>query len=94
MPIDQYDDNRHFFLSHFFRNNYESALSKLPFISSGVIINRVEVWITNKRGNFDQARNVLAFMDLAETDPIDNPHWQPVGGKKYLTTRQIHFTMK
>lgn len=21
-------------------------------------------------------------MDLAETDSIDNPHWQPVGGKK------------
>ena len=82
VPIDQYDDNRHFFLSHFFRNNYENALSKLPFISSGVIINRVEVWITNKRGNFDQARNVLAFMDLAETDSIDNPHWQPTGGKK------------
>ena len=41
VPIDQYDDNRHFFLSHFFLNNYESALSKLPFISSGVIINLV-----------------------------------------------------
>ncbi|HPT43105.1 MAG TPA: cell surface protein SprA [Paludibacteraceae bacterium] len=82
VPIDQYDDNRHFFLSHFFRNNYETALSKLPFISSGVIINRVEVWITNKRGNFDQARNVLAFMDLAETDSIDNKHWQPTGSTK------------
>jgi len=73
--IDDYDDNRHFFLGHYFRNNYESAMSKLPFISSGITINRVEVWVTNKRGNYDQARNIVAFMDLAETDSIDNPHW-------------------
>ena len=43
-------------------------MSKLPYIASGITINRVEAWVTNKRGNYDQARNVLAFMDLAETD--------------------------
>ena len=75
--IDNYDENRHYFISHYFRNNYENAMSKLPLISSGVTINRVEVWITNKRGNYDQARNIVAFMDLGETERIDNNHWKP-----------------
>ena len=72
---DNYDDNRHFFLAHYFRDTYENAMSKLPYISSGITINRIEVWVTNKRGNYDQARNIMAFMDLAETDKIDNNHW-------------------
>jgi cell surface protein SprA len=76
IPIDNYDDNRHFFLAHYFRNNYESAMSKLPYISSGITINRMEVWVTNKRGNYDQARNIVAFMDLAERDTIDNNYWK------------------
>lgn len=79
VKIDQYDDNRHFFLSHYFRDNYEQSMSNLPFISSGITINRVEVWITNKRGYFDEARNLLAFMDLAEPKRIDNSYWKSSG---------------
>ena len=75
VDIDKYDDNRHFFLAHYFRNNFESAMSKLPFISSGITLNRVEVWVTNKRGNYDQARNIVAFMDLGERENVDNSHW-------------------
>jgi len=73
--IDSYDDNRHYFLGHYFRDNYENSMSKLPYISSGVNINRIEVWVTNKRGNYDQARNIVAFMDLGETEKIDNIYW-------------------
>jgi len=73
--IDNYDENRHFFLAHYFRDHYETSMSKLPYVSSGITINRVEAWVTNKRGNYDQARNILAFMDLAESDSIDNKHW-------------------
>ena len=80
VKIDQYDDNRHFFLGHVFRDNYEQSMSKLPFISSGITLNRVEVWITNKRGNFNEARNIVAFMDLAEPQVIDNSHWTRNGG--------------
>jgi cell surface protein SprA len=72
---DNYDENRHFFIGHFFRENFESSVSKLPVITSGVTFNRVEVWITNKRANYDQARNIVAFMDLGEADRIDNSHW-------------------
>ena len=73
--IDEYDENRHFFLGHYFRNNFENAMSKLPFVTSGVTITRVEVWVTNKRGNYDQARNIVAFMDLGETQRLDSHHW-------------------
>jgi cell surface protein SprA len=70
--IDKYDENRHFFLGHYFRDNYDYALEKLPYIRSSVTINRVEVWITNKRSSFDQARNVVAFTDLGEHNKIGN----------------------
>jgi len=72
---DNYDENRHYFLAHFFRDGYDKSMSKLPYISSGVIINKIEVWVTNKRGNFDDSRNVIAFMDLAETERIGNSFW-------------------
>jgi len=85
LPIDNYDAYRHFFLAHYFRDTYENSMSKLPYISSGITINRVEVWVTNKRGNYDQARNIVAFMDLAETDKLDNNHWIVTPGQKLPT---------
>ncbi|MFB0909091.1 MAG: hypothetical protein QMB03_12620, partial [Spirosomataceae bacterium] len=33
---DNYDENRHFFLGQYFRNNYEKALRNLPMVLSGV----------------------------------------------------------
>lgn len=77
ITADKYDQNRNFFLSHFFRDNYDQWASHLPVVSSGVNITRIEVWITNKRGNFSEARNLLAFMDLGENRRIANSHWQP-----------------
>ena len=77
--IDQYDDNRHFFLSFFFRDNYDDALSKMPYIASAVTINRIEVWITNKRGNYNQSRNIVAYTDLGEHDRISNEQFYPSG---------------
>jgi len=75
IAIDKYDENRHFFLAHYFRDKYESNMSKLPYISSGITINRIEAWVTNKSGKYDQARNIIAFMDLAETKEIGNKNW-------------------
>lgn len=75
----QYDENRHFFLSHYFYQHYDKALETLPFISSGVTINRIEIWVTNKRGNFESARNIVAFTDLGEPEKIYNPQFTPTG---------------
>lgn len=63
---DEYDANKHFFLSHYFKDTYNRATSNLPVINSGVNITRVEVWITNRTSNFDDARNIIALTDLGE----------------------------
>jgi cell surface protein SprA len=65
---DNYEANRHFFLSQYFRDTYDDALKNLPIVSSGINIERIEVWITNKTSRFEEAsnRNIIAFMDLAE----------------------------
>lgn len=69
-----YEANRHFFLSKYFRDNYESALQGLPVINSGINITKIEVWVTNKSSRFDQARNIVAFVDLGESQKnISNP---------------------
>ncbi|MBQ7698000.1 MAG: cell surface protein SprA [Paludibacteraceae bacterium] len=68
VTADHYDENKHFFLSYYFRDRFETAMSTLPYASSGVTINRIEVWVTNRRGTYDQARNFTAFIDLGEGD--------------------------
>lgn len=72
IAADKYDANRHFFLNQYFRQNYDQYLGRLPLILSGINIKRVEVWVTNKSAKFDDARNVVAFIDLAEADVIYN----------------------
>ena len=83
VPIDSYDENRHFFLGYYFRENYEQSMEALPYIASGVTINRIEVWVTNKRGNYDQARNIVAFADLGEYDAehVLNNQWATKGDR-------------
>lgn len=76
IPVDNYDQNRHFFLAHYFRNNYDKFASKLPFVSSGINITRIEVWITNRNTKFDQSRNFVAFMDLGENKVLANNYWK------------------
>ena len=61
-----YDRNRHYFLGHFFRDNYEKWLKSLPLVTSGININRVEVYILNRTNNSEALRNFAAFTDLAE----------------------------
>lgn len=64
-----YDENRHFFLGHFFRDNYQRWLSGLPQITSGLDIRRVEVYVINRTQNTNALRSVAAFMDLGEANP-------------------------
>lgn len=80
IKADAYDENRHFFLSHFFRDTYDNYSNQAPNVRSGILISRVEVWVTNKRANYDQTRNVVAFSDLAESKRIFNPHFVSKGG--------------
>ncbi len=69
ITADDYDANKHYFLSDYFRDNYNRALSRLPVITSDVTITRIEVWVTNKTTNFQESRNIVAAVDLAEPEP-------------------------
>ncbi len=72
---DDYDQNRHYFLAQYFYQNYDRFASHLPYVGSGINITRCEVWVTNKTNNYNQARNIVAFMDLAESQTMNSSHW-------------------
>ena len=74
-----YDDNRHFFVAQYFRDTYDKACSTLPNITSGVTINRVEIWVTNTTGVTENTRDIVGFVDLAEGTKISNPMWRGAG---------------
>ena len=79
----KYDRNRHYFLGHFFRENYEKWLKSLPIVSSGVNINRVEVYILNRTNNSQALRNFAAFTDLGEGKRILNPSNPIIGSGNF-----------
>jgi cell surface protein SprA len=82
VTVDNYDENMHYFLGHYFPDIYDEAMSKLPYIQSGILIDNLEVWVTNKRSDYDQARNIVAFADLGEYDHISNSSLvRPESGK-------------
>jgi len=64
---DMYDENRHFFLSHYNRDAYEDALLEMPNILSLFKITRMEVWVTNDRNESKDVRNIVALADIGET---------------------------
>lgn len=70
-----YDENRHFFLAHYFHDIYDKACSTLPNITSGITINRIEIWVTNTGGQTTNTRNIIGLVDLAEGIKIANSTW-------------------
>lgn len=80
IKVDEYEENKHFFLSHVFRNAYDGALADLPIITSSINITKLEVWVTNIGAAVTQNRNIVAFTDLGEYNRIQNPMMiQPFG---------------
>ena len=63
LDVSDYEENRHFFLSTFFRDKYNASMKKLPNLTTGVTINRVEVWVTNKTGTNCGGLNHVARSD-------------------------------
>ena len=61
-----YDEDRHFYLAQYFRDQYDQALSNYPYIRSQVQITRLEVWVTNRSQQTLNVRNVVAIQDLGE----------------------------
>ena len=61
-----YEENRHFFLSQFFRNNYDRALTQLPTLATGVNITRVEIWVTNKTGQTSETTSIILWLQAIQ----------------------------
>ena len=77
--VTDYEENRHFFLSRYFRDRYDDGMSRLPNITTGITINRVEIWVTNKSGNTTNSRDIVALTDLGENQTVSNPMWGVTG---------------
>ncbi|MGB3155549.1 MAG: cell surface protein SprA [Chitinophagaceae bacterium] len=67
---DEYDENRHFLVGQYFRNNYNAAMKQLPVVNSRIQILKIEVWVTNRNGATTDTRDVVGFMDLGERNPF------------------------
>ena len=67
---DDYEENRHFLLGQYFKDNYNKVMSNLPAITTPVQILRMEVWVTNKNGATTDAREIVGLMDLGESKPF------------------------
>nr|WP_204344968.1 cell surface protein SprA [Psychroserpens algicola] len=65
-----YDENRHYFLAQYFRDNYDDAMLRYPFINNNIQITRIEVWVTNRSNQTENVRNIVALQDLGEFQTI------------------------
>ena len=79
LDASDYEENRHFFLSQYFRDKYDAAMQKLPNMTTGITINRVEIWTTNKTGSTSNTRNIIALTDLGENSKVSNGMWGLTG---------------
>ncbi len=76
VKADEYDENRHFFLTHYNRNNFEESMEELPLIKSLFDITNIQVWVTDTRNSTENIRDIVAVSDLAETTRFTNPAQQ------------------
>ncbi|MFN4122383.1 MAG: cell surface protein SprA [Flavobacteriales bacterium] len=65
-----YEANRHYFLAHYFKDQYDQSLSTLPNVTSPFNITRLEVYVTNRTFATVNVRNIAAFADLGESNPL------------------------
>jgi len=77
VKADEYDENRHFFLTHYNRETFEFALGNMPQIRSLFKIENIEVWITNDRNEVDNVRDIVAFADLGESERLTTESVNP-----------------
>ena len=74
VTADRYDENRHFFLSHYNRNTFEGALTNLPQINSLFHVENIQVWVTNEKRETQNTRQIVALTDLGEYERMTNPN--------------------
>jgi cell surface protein SprA len=87
---DEYDENRHFFLSHFNRAAYEGALEELPNVRSPFRITRMEVYVTNDRNETHELRNICAISYLGEGNIENYSDPSPLYGPNPAPTPEFY----
>lgn len=88
-PIDEYDENRHFFISQWNRNEFEPSLRCLPVPLSLFNITRMEVWITNDKQETVNTRDIVGLADMAEPNPFDSTWKLPVPFKRDIKNQGL-----
>lgn len=62
-----YEENQHYYLGHYFLNNYDNALLNYPLINSKININRIEAWVLEQgSGNLQDQKSIIGIRDLGE----------------------------
>jgi len=79
LDADEYESDKHFFLTQFFKDSYDDALTNIPTILSLINIEEIEVWVTNRTGQTNNVRDIVAFLDLGENEPF-NPNVNSMAG--------------
>jgi cell surface protein SprA len=87
-----YDNDRHFFLSQFFIDNYANSLKQYPLISSQVNITRIEVWITNRNATTEDFRSIVAFADIGESNAQNNPEYNNLVNRNVTKRSPVSIT--
>lgn len=64
--VDNYEENKHYFLNYYHREHYDEAMKTMPIVNSQVNVTKIEVWVTNRINRVEDTRNVIAFTDLGE----------------------------
>lgn len=72
ITLDNYEANQHYFLNQYFRENYNNALANAPILNSNINITQVEVWLSNRGNNYEEARDIMGLMDLGEYTPYNS----------------------
>ena len=87
---DDYEENRHFLMAQYFRNNFNKAMSNLPAVNSVVNILQIEVWVTNRNGSTTDTRDIVALQDLGEPSPYLTGVVTPVPGNNGMPANGVN----
>ncbi|KQT21770.1 cell surface protein SprA [Chryseobacterium sp. Leaf404] len=62
-----YEDNQHYYIGHYFLNNYDNALLNYPQINSRINISRMEVWVLDQgNSNLAYQKSIVGVRDLGD----------------------------
>lgn len=65
-PAD-YEENQHYYIGHYFLDNYDKALLNYPQINTRINISKMEVWVLDQgSGNLQQQKGIIGIRDLGE----------------------------